>query len=272
MLDNIKIPDEALTKAVDVIDNHVGETYDLTINQIAKEAGSGFADLVHLFFGLPHFLNSPFFKEKAKQFITELLEKKKAIPVDRLVDPNYQTVSLALENCRHCITNDELRRLYVNLIGNSMDSQKSNLAHPSFAEIIKQMDTLDALVLKTFSQLPTQPVMEVNKIITEKNFQTIHSNLYSPKFCDAKAMMHELSSSITHLDRLGLINIDYNVYVAEECGYEDLMKLSEEITNFMAIPTEKLKIRKGLVELTPFGHDFLSVCLDETSSAIQTSP
>ena len=270
MLDNIKIPDEALTKAVDVIDNHVGETYDLTINQIAKEAGSGFADLVHLIFGLPHFLNSPFFKEKAKQFINELVKKKRKIPDERLKEPDFHTVSMALDNCRHCITNDDLRLLYVNLIVNTMDAKKSNLIHPSFADIIKQMNTLDALVLNTFSEIPTQPLIEVGKVIGKNQFQVIHSNLYFPDFCDDVSMINELSSSITNLDRLGLIKIDFIVCVAENVHYEKLIKLSEETTDFMLLSKDEVKIRKGLVELTPFGHDFLSVCLDDNTTSNNT--
>ena len=276
MFDNVQIPDEALVKAVDVADKHVGETYDLTINKIAKEAGDGLADIVHIFFGLPHLLNSPFFKEKAKQFINELLDKKKKIPVDRLVDPDYHTVSLALENCRHCITSDELRHMFVNLICNSMNSEFENKIHPSFSEYIKQMSTLDAIILKAFvdssnadpdehiivsCSFSALAVEEIRVIHPDGSHEVAHTNIVFVDIPDIKYDVHRFSSSITHLQQLGLVNIDYSRYVSEN-EYHPFKQIEKDIETAFKIESDKIEIKKGIAMLTPIGQDFLAVCVD----------
>lgn len=42
--------------------------------------------------------------------------------------------------------NETLREMYVNLLANSMNTDKNSVVHPSFVEIIKQMNSLDAKV------------------------------------------------------------------------------------------------------------------------------
>lgn len=277
MPDNLNIPDEALVKTLDVLDKHIGET---VINPIAKELGSGVADLIHIIFGLPHFLNSPFFKDKAMQFMNELIEKKKQIPDDRLIEPDFQTVSITLENSRYCITNDELRQMFVNLICNAMDSEYSNKVHPSFPGMIKQMSTLDAKILQSFyydriNKDDFEPILErpfcvrpIAQIIIRHggtSFKIIYSNVFYVNISDTDYDVYKFSSSITHLEQLGLVKIDYNCWLDEE-NYSSAQSIIKELQDKMPNNASRLDIKKGAVILTPIGQDFLEVCIDTTAS------
>ena len=147
-------------------------------------------------------------------------EKKKRIPDERLIEPNFQTVSIALETCRHCITNDELRRMFVNLICNSMDSEYDNKVHPSFPEMIKQMSTLDARILQSFTDAFIQKsavdrpfsLNAVEEIVLKHSngsYETVYTNMFYADIPDINYDVYKFSSSITHLERLSLVDIDY---------------------------------------------------------------
>ena len=66
----------------------------------------------------------------------ELSRAISSIPEEKRIEPNIQTTAQALENSKYCIESEELRKMFVNLISNSMDNRYIQNVHPSFAEII----------------------------------------------------------------------------------------------------------------------------------------
>ena len=148
MLDNVQIPDEAVVKLVESGDEHLGGTFDLIVKPPAKELGLGLASVVRLVFSPFRALNSEFFKEKVKTFINELQEKRKKIPEDKLCEPDAYYLYTAVDNAKCCLTNEELRKMFVNLICNTMNLELNSYIHPSFAVIIKELSSIDAQILK----------------------------------------------------------------------------------------------------------------------------
>ena len=98
-----------------------------------------------------------------------------------------------------------------------------------------------------------------------------------------------ISSSITNLSRLGLIEIDLNMQGSDDGSNEDIYKPFSEKpllpdwkklsvhpllrvitvkdipTNYDEIErTKKLEIKKGIAQLTQFGNDFISACVIES--------
>ncbi|MFR8352664.1 MAG: DUF4393 domain-containing protein [Blautia obeum] len=90
----------------------------------------------------------------------ELSRAISSIPEEKRIEPNIQTTAQALENSKYCIESEELRKMFVNLISNSMDNRYIQNVHPSFAEIIKQMSPTDARILKTLRPKSILPLVD----------------------------------------------------------------------------------------------------------------
>jgi len=68
---------------------------------------------------------------------------------DMRTPPAYLVVP-AVEALRYTASVDELREMFLNLIAASMDAQRSATVHPSFVEIIKQLDPDEGRILTLF--------------------------------------------------------------------------------------------------------------------------
>ena len=129
------------------IDNAIKNVTDKPTQNI----GTTLADIWYLVFGsFSHAADKRKLKYSynLQEFEKELKEKINKIPEDKRVEPDIQVIAPALEAAKYCIDKEELRKLFVELISNSMNKYYSEDVHPMFAEIIKQISSVDALVLK----------------------------------------------------------------------------------------------------------------------------
>ena len=87
--------------------------------------------------------------EQIEMFVEEGVKKKfERIPEERRKSPEPEIAVPLLQALTYTAQNETLRDMYINLLANSMDSDKEKVVHPSFVEIIKQMNTLDAKVFE----------------------------------------------------------------------------------------------------------------------------
>ena len=100
----------------------------------------------------------------------ELEEKIDQIPEEHYEAPSIQVTAQALENSKYCVSEEELRKTFVNLIGNSMDNRTSPFVHPSFPEMIKQMTPIEAQLISSFKNNKAQPI--ANFVVKLPKYQT----------------------------------------------------------------------------------------------------
>ena len=120
-------------------------------NPATNTVGQRFADLLDLVF-TPVEMAKIYKDHKIDAFRDSLNKKIDAIPEDKRVLPPLNVVGPALEASKYYIENEVLREMFAELISSSMNSDKTGLAHPSFAEIIKQLSPLDAKLLSDVSE------------------------------------------------------------------------------------------------------------------------
>ena len=207
------------------------------------------------------------YQENIEAYKQELEDKVKEIPKENLIEPDFHTAYEALENSKSCITDEELRKMFVNLISSSMNSSTSDFVHPSFASIIKQMSVLDAKIFKVFKENETNPILELRERQDEGGYQTFLTNLFlyitlnQGEHVDLN--IAQIQSSISNLDRLGLVKIDYSQLLTDEQRYSDLEKAANTIYEGRSIAVENRMMQKGVVLLTPLGKSFINVCLSD---------
>lgn len=217
------------------ISNNVTDLVDKPLHNIvdkpAAAIGNGLESLFNLVFSPIEYLNQKaqlacqhqiekkqlIYQQSIEKYKQELENKIREIPPENMVEPDFHTAYLALENSKSCITDDELRKMFVNLISNSMNSSTSNSAHPAFASIINQMSILDAKILMAFKFSERYPILELREKINQGGYKPFMTNLFLYIVLNINDHIDfdstQVASSISNLDRLGLIEVDYSQYL-----------------------------------------------------------
>ena len=108
----------------------------------SKNIGQTFGDIWYLVFGS---ISQAADKKRMKyandleQYKLELDNAINRIPENDRTAPSIQVTGQALENSKYCISSENLREMFVNLISGAMNKNMEAFVHPSFPEIIKQM-------------------------------------------------------------------------------------------------------------------------------------
>src|SRR5690554_6650232 len=79
--------------------------------------------------------------ERIEEYVeSEVKKRLDKIPEDKRKSPDPEIAVPLLQALTYTAQNETLREMYVNLLANSMNTDKNNVVHPSFVEIIKQMN------------------------------------------------------------------------------------------------------------------------------------
>ena len=232
-----------------------------------KNAGQTFGDLWYLVFGgISHAADKKRMKytqdlERYRQELTDSIDK---IPDSKRIEPSIQTTAQALENSKYCVSSESLRTMFVNLISGTMNKDFEPFVHPSFPEMIKQMDNIDAMLLTELKQLGQSAIanfkMTSNK---DSGYEILFTNAYISHIFHLP--IEKCARSLTSLERMGLVKLEYDVYFADETIYSafkslDLYKVFKDNLNHNT-HYSNIDIQKGLCSVTPLGKDFINLCI-----------
>ncbi|MBY6053318.1 DUF4393 domain-containing protein [Cytobacillus firmus] len=205
-------------------------------------------------------------QQNLKDYIKKVEEKTQSIPEENVIDPELHIVGPAIEASKYYIESEELRNMFANLIASSIDSRVSDETHPSFVEIIKQLSPLDANMLINFKNTNQHPIVQVriqgengNYIIHQEHLMNFESNSNYKVYV----------ASLSNLERLGLVQINYSArsyevtdyeFVNSHPAYQESQKYLLELKN-KKYDFDRIEIHKGLISLTPLSTNFIKVCL-----------
>ncbi|MDT7540178.1 MAG: hypothetical protein QOE33_82 [Acidobacteriota bacterium] len=205
---------------------------------------------------------------------SELLEKFKNTPSERIVTPSPSIAGPAIESLRFNANEPSLRELYINLLATSMDADTAHNAHPAFVEIIKQISPDEARVIQVLAPTGVSPIVSAGS-------QYLHgigerSNHLDIEFLkhfsllpyDANCLYPDLFPSyLDNLNRLGLVQLKEDYYLAGENIYERLENhprvlealadVKSKDYSFRHIPS----LRREALFLTNLGRQFCAACV-----------
>lgn len=242
----------------------VSEPVNKLLTPIATSAGQSLADIWDLVFGGfgNYVAKKRIERQKAlEDFKKSLFDEVSDIPEDKICEPPLSIVGPALEASKYYFQEPELRALFAKLIAASMNSDKSHHVHPSFIEIIKQMSPLDAQNITYFDR--PLPTVEYRAEKETGEFQILLTNAFfsNPDIDDLNMQARSLSS----LSRLGLIYTTYDRHLKTDELYS-VFEHCPQYVSFEALCTNhpgfRLKVKKGIAELTPLGADFRHICFE----------
>lgn len=244
--------------------------YDDAIQPAAKEIGkslSTVAKLVNVALSPVSALVWGF--DQLQDFINGTVSKKlENVSEEKIITPDPSIVGPALESLRYNGNNENIKELYANLIANAMDVDTVKKAHPSFVEIIKNLTSDEALILKFFRPGVYQPIVDIkladNETGGEFNFEENVSEIGRMAGCKHLDLV---PSYIDNLCRLGLLIIPPGRQLIKDDAYDSIIKtpVVELIQKALEDRSagKSLNFNKKYIELTSLGCQFQSACVED---------
>ncbi|MEB9405591.1 DUF4393 domain-containing protein [Bacillus cereus] len=249
--------------------NIIPKFLDEAVTPVAQRAGNTLSSIWGIVFG-----GIDIYAEKTQikrvhalnQFKEELEQAVSSIPEENIIEPPLHIVGPSLEASKYYFENDELRRMFAKLIAASFNKETISNAHPSFVEIIKQLSPLDAINLKLFKDNNRHPIVNYVFITDSGGNVPYKLNRFLENDVDTDIDLN--AASISNLDRLGLVSISYEHHLTDDTyymPYENTPEYGKMKENFklrtQKTPVYDIDIQKGIVDVTPFGENFIKLCI-----------
>ncbi|MEZ9910647.1 Abi-alpha family protein [Vibrio sp. 10N.261.51.A3] len=93
--------------------------------------------------GLP----ADYLENKLVTFRTTFSEGYKKIPKNRRIEPSLRTGCIVLKNVSYAAEEQDIQKLFGQLLVSASDSELADFIHPSYASVINDMSAIDAHVL-----------------------------------------------------------------------------------------------------------------------------
>ncbi|MDC7229732.1 MAG: DUF4393 domain-containing protein [Sphaerochaetaceae bacterium] len=214
-----------------------------------------------------------YYRYKLECFEKDLRQRMEQVPADNICEPKISIAGPTLEALKYTYDEQDLREMYVNLLASSMDSAKTKDAHPSFVEIIKRMDPLDARLMKQIS-IRTEYIRIINSKISCVDDGTYFVNAIPEWFTGITIPgydIFQISTSLVRLDKLGIIDLlthqrtkdkdkDTQIYHDLEQS-ESLQNILNTIKSIFPDKNIILSSTKSLLSVNEYGKQFIRCCI-----------
>ncbi|MCB1047644.1 MAG: DUF4393 domain-containing protein [Calditrichaeota bacterium] len=208
--------------------------------------------------------------------ISEYLEsaltyRLQGLPLDRIKTPSIAIAGPAIQSLSFASDLPELREMWANLIATSMDIEVSHKAHPSFVEVIRQLDPNEALIINCFASKRYQPWPMVHictdiKPSPETEMRgyilTPYRNISLLPIIAGCSAPDLYSAHIDNLVRLGLVEL-----LQGRLGHNDMVRelynseLLQGKLAYLESAAYKLYCDDYMIKMTDFGQLFIDSCV-----------
>ena len=210
-------------------------------------------------------VNFAFDKARAyynSKFQQDLAEKTKDIPPEHIIEPKASIAGPTLQGLAFTHEEPDLKEMYLNLLATSMDGRSASSAHPAFVEIIKQLDSEDAKLVRDVlqSRIPF-PIAQIHSKNKDNNGYTLLAqhllHLTNPT-THAAVENQQLPAMIDNWIRLGLVEVTYDKHLISPDRYS-WVEQRPEFIRFSQAPQPdgaKVEFKKGIMQRTELGKRF----------------
>lgn len=206
--------------------------------------------------------------EKIEEYVEKAVQKKlERVPEERLKSPDPEIAVPLIQSLAYTAQNETLREMYIALLANSMDKDKENIVHPSYVEIIRKMNRLDALVFEKLS-VESGYIKAVNPIISISGTHKFIPGALPEWYMGWTIEGYDefaVSASLVRLSKFGIIDLMYDRSVnngdyskLEKTPFLDKMLAGHKFFR----PNDPLEITttKCVVFVNEYGKQFRAAC------------
>lgn len=189
---------------------------------------------------------------------TKLSEKLQNIPSENIITPPINIAGPIIEAMRFTGENDVLRDMYANLLANAMNKTSSQKVHPRFVEIIKNMSTDEARILKEISDknLLYIPFIQLSGTSIQGHYM-----ICDHFFCELMEVddidIEMFNENIENLSILGILNINRKSTL-DHLDFAPIDQVSEYLKYKFVFNTLTIVKDKGYFATSAFGYNFIN--------------
>ena len=197
------------------------------------------------------------------EFEKDMAEKLASVPEENLTAPKTSIAAPAMQHLGFSLGEPNLKDMYLELLATASDDRTQDDAHPSFVEVIKQLNSVEAELLKTVIEdnIPIPIVtLKINNSgktggrLAQRNvIELLEASTGSP------AENPRLGAYIDNWVRLGLAEITYTEWLAGAGAYDWVQDRPEYARTIALLAPEKdesIRVDKGMIRATDFGAAF----------------
>lgn len=265
-----KVAASAVTKAVDDKDDKTALQELAAESPNMKAAAESYARrvaikqavLLRVYQPLAHFLgvSRDYFDT---EFHEDMAKKLAEIPEEYLATPSPSVAIPAMQGLSYSLEEPNLKEMYLNLLATATDDRMKENAHPSFADIIKQLSPREASLLLNTLRSGLLPVVRLIRTVEEGVGGVLMVNYLLPLADTNTGELAEEPSLPVWIDnwiRLGLIEVDYGRYLTDEDRYAwvegrpEFVRLEQDDQR----GKDGIDVGRGSLRATDFGARFLA--------------
>ena len=237
-----------------------------TRGEIDKNTSKGVNKLAQLLWSTPLGIKADVYIQerpyKLEKSLNKMKKKYNIIPPEYRTEPTSFIALKGVTELGYCLEEEHLKEMFENLLVSDMDNRKQSKVLPSYIEVVKQLSKDDAQMLKFFkaNNIINEPIMKIKYIYNNKGYNYSSNNLFliigsSYKILDSIVM--------DNLLRLKLVNIPTGEHRNNLQLYEQVFEQIKQRDEFSSLPplVEKLDYKKGVIQITDFGKNFIDICL-----------
>ena len=201
--------------------------------------------------------------EESLRLTAEAIEEKiKKVPEEKVVKPEAYVAVPAIQQLIYCQDNPVLRDLYANLLVSSMNADTKWKVHPSFVDIIKQLNPDEAKLLHVLKKRETYPLIDIRLTSPKAGYFDMVVN-FTAVGNDVIERKEGISEYIDNLNRLGIIRITQS-FLMNDSRYDETIRLSGVYYRITKISSDgwERTYNKHLFELTDFGASFVDAVVN----------
>lgn len=196
---------------------------------------------------------------------TRVAEKLKNVDADKIVTPNLQIAGPAVEALKYAGQDENLRELFANLLATAMNKETLKKAHPGYVDIIKNLVSDEASLLKLFinTDLVEYYIVEVESA-NEHVIYMFYQSKPVRQTIEELGYPEMIPSYFDNLVRLGLLEI--KEVTSHIRGPYNMPK---ELINFLIELSEKnrqMNLTAKSARLTTFGTLFVNNIVKDNKS------
>jgi Abortive infection alpha len=229
------------------------------------------------------------------QFENDMADRLADVPAEEFVTPRLSVAGPAVQGLGFAVDEPELKAMYLNLLAAASDKRVQDSAHPSFAEVIKQLSASEAEALAVTLKSGQLPIIEIRlnsgpppvdaeqqqplaKLVLSLNqsphgFSVLATNVLDWHTDGKQVAAPFRTLHIANWVRLGLVTVEFITHFAGNVTYdwvETTPLMVEAREQYDTAENKRVVFTKGILKVTEFGKVFERVVI--SSEALKPYP
>lgn len=219
------------------------------------------------------------------QFADDMADRMADVPAEDVVTPKGSIAGPAFQGLGFSVDEPQLREMYLKLLATASDKRVESSAHPSFAEVIRQLSADEANTLGSVLALDAHPIVEIRLAVeptalgNQRGYSTLAThvlNWMTVKTNDGAQEVVQVGAPeramfVDNWIRLGLVTVDYVNQLMDQTRY-GLFQTAPLVLaarkQYDSDNQTRVTIQHGVLTVTSFGRAFEKAVIGARASLL----